>query len=151
MKYRSTIQLLRKFLSGKASDEEIAKVEKWYKATEEGLADQLPGINAPEETKEKIYQRILSVIEREKKVVPFNKRTSFLITTAAAVAIIVAGLYFLLPVQNATKNSTVSVQPRLKNDIAPPSTNKAMLTLADGTKIDIDSTGNGELAKQVSI
>jgi ferric-dicitrate binding protein FerR (iron transport regulator) len=36
-------------------------------------------------------------------------------------------------------------------DIAPPSGNKAVLTLADGTKIEIDSSNNGTLATQGNV
>ena len=46
---------------------------------------------------------------------------------------------------------TISIEQPKPNDIAAPSDNKAVLTLADGTKIDLDSSGNGTLAVQGSV
>jgi len=70
----------------------------------------------------------------------------------AAAAVIVGalamGAYFYLAPR--PEQSMATEQPK-KNDIAPPSVNKAILTLADGTKIELDSTGNGTLATQGSI
>ena len=95
MKYRFTIQLLKRYLTGKASEEEIAKVDKWYKATQQKLNTNTQETNIPPGTKEKIYQRILSGIEQEKKIIPFYKKLFFRVTVAAAVLICFAGLYFL--------------------------------------------------------
>jgi ferric-dicitrate binding protein FerR (iron transport regulator) len=70
---------------------------------------------------------------------------------AAAVVIVImlgAGTYIYFTPQ--PKHSIAVIEPR-QHDIAPPSGNKAVLTLADGTKIEIDSSGNGTLAIQGNI
>jgi ferric-dicitrate binding protein FerR (iron transport regulator) len=57
-----------------------------------------------------------------------------------------AYLYF----NPAKQSSIATIQPK-QNDIAPPSGNKAVLTLADGTKIELDSSGNGTIALQGNV
>lgn len=67
---------------------------------------------------------------------------------AAIIAMVMAtGTYFLFfnrkePSPNRSQAESVL------HDVAPPANNKAILTLADGTTIRIDSAGNGTLALQ---
>lgn len=71
---------------------------------------------------------------------------------AAAVLLMVATGSYLLWKRDAGKEiakSKVSQQPA-QNDIAPGG-NKAILTLADGTRVVLDTAGNGALTKQGSV
>ncbi|WP_205514472.1 FecR family protein [Longitalea arenae] len=66
---------------------------------------------------------------------------------AAAVLILgVLGLWYMLP--KRTASTTVPEQQAPVANIIPAGGNKATLTLADGTVIDLDKAGNGEIAKQ---
>ena len=70
---------------------------------------------------------------------------------AAASIILVAGLsgYFFL---NPKKETPGAVSPAVvANDIKPPVSNKAVITLADGTELSLDSAGNGQLAMQDNV
>lgn len=69
---------------------------------------------------------------------------------AAAIVLIVltVGIYFY---SNPHTQPPVTKNETKQNDIPPPSGNKAILTLANGTKIEIDSSGNGTLAVQGSV
>ena len=84
------------------------------------------------------------------KVVPLQpkvRQIGWAKLTAAAVILIAvaAGVYFYLtPI---SQKPIADIQTK-QNDIVPPSDNKAVLTLADGTKIELDSSGNGTLAVQ---
>ena len=94
-----------------------------------------------------IYSRAMQppVVSLEPKV----KMKWFRLTAAAAVLIALttgAYLYFTPHTQEAI----ATIQPK-QNDIAPPSGNKAVLTLADGTKIEIDSISNGTIALQGNV
>ena len=152
MKHRSAIQLLKKYLSGIASAEETARVDKWYRETQKTLDDEDQDINSADEIKQRIYNNILSVIEQESKPVPFYRNIFFRFTAvAAAIVLFGVSLYFLWPSSIKQQNKTVATKPVLKNDVAPPLNNKAVLTLGDGTKINIDSAGNGVFAKQGSV
>jgi ferric-dicitrate binding protein FerR (iron transport regulator) len=78
-----------------------------------------------------------------------RKMRWFRLTAAAAVLIaLAAGSYiYFTP---ATKEPIATIQPK-QIDIAPPSSNKAVLTLSNGTKIEIDSIGNGMIALQGNV
>jgi ferric-dicitrate binding protein FerR (iron transport regulator) len=79
-----------------------------------------------------------------------RKMRWFRLTAAAAILIaLLTGAYLYF---NPAKQSSsiATIQPK-QNDIAPPSGNKAVLTLADGTKIELDSSGNGTIALQGNV
>ena len=60
---------------------------------------------------------------------------------AAMLALLAAAAYFLFPAANKTKPSLAAVEQRYKNDVAA-GTNKAILTLGNGSRIQLDSTAN---------
>ncbi len=70
--------------------------------------------------------------------------------SAAAIFIaILSGIYYLLITKPTSIDPVATEKPmKLKHDIAPPEGNKAILTLADGSTIYLDSTGNGTLATE---
>lgn len=95
-----------------------------------------------------MYSRIKQQTEGalEPKV---RKMRWFRLTAAAAVLIaLAAGSYiYFAP---GKKETIATIQPN-QIDIAPPSTNKAVLTLSNGTKIEIDSIDNGMIALQGNV
>lgn len=81
-------------------------------------------------------------------VIPMHtpRRLRWIPAAAAALLLLSAGLYFLLrPVSHLPTIATTA--PVFKNDIAPGG-NKAVLTLADGTQIPLDSAGGEPLTQQ---
>ena len=97
---------------------------------------------------DEIYSRIMKppVVSMEHKI---TKMRWARLTAAAVIAVtLAAGTYLYFTPRSQKTISTV--QPK-QYDIAPPSENKAVLTLADGTKIELDSTGKGTLAMQGSV
>lgn len=78
------------------------------------------------------------------KVVPMRK-WSRIAAAAVVLALIGAGSYFFQ--QQHTSHKIPVVAQRVHTDI-PPGGNKAMLTLADGTEISLDSAANGQVAQQ---
>jgi hypothetical protein len=97
-----------------------------------------------------MYSRIMqpSVVSLEPKV---RKMRWYRLTAAAAVLItLAAGSYIYLIPSTKKPIATTTIQPK-QIDIAPPSTNKAVLTLANGTKIEIDRIGNGMIARQGNV
>ncbi|WP_343670813.1 FecR domain-containing protein [Chitinophaga sp.] len=67
------------------------------------------------------------------------------VSAAAAVLLLAFGTYWLMQ-PTARKSTTVAVIPVL-NDV-PSGGNKAVLVLADGTEVPLDSAASGALAKQ---
>ena len=97
---------------------------------------------------DEIYSRVMqpAVVPLQPKV--RKMRWAKLTAAAVIVGALATGAYFYLAPRSG--QSMATVQPK-KSDIPPPSGNKAILTLADGTKIALDSTGNGTLATQGSV
>lgn len=68
---------------------------------------------------------------------------------AAIVLVLVCGAYYFLWNHSAIESLTrTEKRSRSFQDIDPPKGNKAVLTLADGSKVYLDSIGNGVLATQ---
>lgn len=67
---------------------------------------------------------------------------------AVVIVALAAGTYFYF---NLRSHQSIVIVQQKQDDIAPPSGNKAVLTLANGTRIELDSTSNGTLAMQGKI
>jgi transmembrane sensor len=72
---------------------------------------------------------------------------SWLKWAVAAAIILLAGIGSYLWLKN-DKPATEIVQATPAKDLAPPETNRAMITLADGRKIYLDSAGTGTLSTE---
>lgn len=99
----------------------------------------------PEGTGELVLQNILRPSAGEPAPV---KKIGWRRWVAAAAVIIIAGLgsyFFLFNKENIPAESMQAVVP---TDVKPPKTNKAVITLADGNVLYLDSAGKGDLAMQ---
>lgn len=81
------------------------------------------------------------------------KRTSFWKYVAAASIIIAfgAGLYFALFNENKSGSSEIIKTEIAANDVKAPQTNRAMIILADGRQVYLDSISSGEIAQEGNI
>ncbi len=97
---------------------------------------------------DEIYSRVMQSpgVFMEPKV----RKMKWARLTAASVILVAlaAGTYLYFAPRSPQSIATAQTK---QNDIAPPSGNKAVLTLADGTKIELDSSRNGTLAVQGSV
>lgn len=103
-----------------------------------------------EQKSEAIFNNIVKVPAEEEKVFAIAGRRRLIWASAAAVllAVFLSGAYFFInrPARKPSiKVATNSEQPQ--TDVAPGG-DKAVLTLADGSQIVLDSVVNGTLAKQ---
>jgi ferric-dicitrate binding protein FerR (iron transport regulator) len=96
----------------------------------------------PEEIKEKDWSDSLDrMLNRPQKVSAIRMSRWW---AAAILLVLVMGSYFLFFRQHAVQ---VEIALQADNDV-PPGGNKAILTLANGKKIILDSADNGQLANQ---
>ena len=147
MKNNKDIRLLSKYLYDKPTFVEKAKVDKWYEGMDEDKAVADP--NELLHIKERLYLRTWNKLNSSVKVIPFYKKSLFRISAAAFVAVCITSAYFLLLKKSNSSGSIVEVNSMpLGHDVAAPAINKAVLTLADGSTIILDSAGIGSLAKQ---
>jgi transmembrane sensor len=87
----------------------------------------------------------IRVIERSRVK---RLRTTTYIVAATVTLLVVAGAYWLLRLRPAQKDMTESVTTKKSDQDIAPVTNTAVLTLADGINISLDSGKRGALAIQ---
>lgn len=103
---------------------------------------------ADPETLELVYQQI----QLHKQPAPVRRIYSPMLKWVAAAAVILlvgTASWFLL--FNQSPQQSIVQNPGKLNDVAAPSSSKAMLQLADGRKIIFDSVPNGQIATQGTI
>lgn len=85
------------------------------------------------------------------KVVKLYQRGWFKVAAAAVILFIVAGTYLALFNSNNVQPPSNGIVVVKQNDVPAPASNRAMVKLANGQTIYLDSTGNGELAVQGNV
>ncbi|MDO8992718.1 MAG: hypothetical protein Q7U83_06630, partial [Daejeonella sp.] len=138
--------LYEKYLSGNCTSEEREAIENYQDSIDldshHWIKDQM---GEQELVKETIHSELLNSIARQKRRQIHRIRTWY---AAAAVILLIlsSGLYF----NNLKKKTTVIAKtesPRFKNDVLPGD-NRAILTLDDGSQINLDDAQNGVLASE---
>lgn len=155
---QSTMQeLLDRYLSGACSQEEQRKIEDWL--DHQARADNdWTGMDTSDRAAwmAGVYQDIRHTItqpvttdDNEKPVIPLYRRPFFRMVAAAVIVFLLgAGVYIWLIRTPETASPTIEgLSNRFKNDVQPGD-NRAVLTLADGSRIVLDSAANGTIVEQ---
>ncbi|WP_147273661.1 FecR family protein [Pedobacter chinensis] len=146
--YKKDIQkIIERYLFGKATAEEILFVEEYYKFLgkaeddlSSGNVDEIQKLE--EENFKAIQQKIASF--KKSKTISFYRYAS-----AAAILILIgSGFYFFLKTDSISKTSNLTVNKHL--DVLP-GTDKAILTLADGSKIVLDEKTSANISDKDGI
>lgn len=135
--------LAEKYLNGKATAVEKEALHEWYDHVNEGDTEIVvrPQADTLEEAKARILRQLQEQIARDKKVVPVRPmRRKWLPWVAAACIIVAAGTYLLR--QPEKHEGTTAVLP------LPPAGNKAMLTLGNGSVVDLTASADGTIGEQ---
>ena len=145
--------LIDKYLAKTISSDELAILNEWYQSfndTEVEISiddDEL----TEELIKNRIHQKLMNEINESKEITMVKPRRIWRAVAAAAVILLGIGLYFVYTKSSLTPEQKPNELPALsKNDIAPGG-NKAILVLADGSTIVLDSTSNGVISQQGNI
>ncbi|MBN8858161.1 MAG: FecR domain-containing protein [Sphingobacteriales bacterium] len=154
------VYLLEVYSEGKATAEEEQELFNWVakgeeKPVKEHIEKLVSSYSSGEAVLpvdwEQLYQRIVE--EKSTKNIPLVRRIMWSYWAAAAIALLLGtGYYFFmsLPVRKDRKD-LVNIEQLNKDDVAPPAAVNAVLTLANGQRIILDSTGNGMLAMQGAV
>jgi transmembrane sensor len=147
-KRKEFLRLIRKYLKGKATNEEVEFLEKYYAYFEKepGITDRLP-----EDAKASIRKEMIAAIrkktETETKIIPLYRKT-WIRNTAAAILLLLAGagFYYITDYLKGEKNINY---PVAQIDLLPGG-NKAILTLGDSSTIVLDDARQGMLTRQAN-
>ncbi|MBB5437690.1 ferric-dicitrate binding protein FerR (iron transport regulator) [Pedobacter sp. AK017] len=97
---------------------------------------------------EQLYNSMMHKTQRKPKVKskwPYQK----LAAAASVILLLFAGIFFYSQYQN-TQHKTINKQIHAKNELVP-GTNKAILTLANGTRVPLDDVLNGKVSTQAGV
>jgi transmembrane sensor len=135
---KNSKKLLDKYLAGNCTPEEIAIVEDWYLQLPEEHA--VPTHSTIEISKAEVWNR-LSSRGRSIKLITVKR-----VAIAASIILCFSiGFYFI-----AGRNTLPLTAKTELKDILPGG-HKAMLTLADGTVVNLDDAKNGQIANQSGV
>jgi len=141
------VELARKWREGTLTPEEKEEFDAWYDAFDDTrmpeLSGEMPG-GLPEALGERMYASILEKGRmRERKVIPVLRYAA----VAAAVLLLVCGLTWIYVGRTSRPMVATNERPTADTVIVPGG-NKAVLTLANGRRVILDSARNGLLAMQ---
>ncbi|MEO6961315.1 MAG: FecR domain-containing protein [Puia sp.] len=151
------IYLLQAYADGLANEKEERELFTWLTETgetrliEELIQDlvrqdaQSGGI--PETNGDQAYAKILQLANIEIKATVVKGINRFRFAAAIIVTICTIGLYFILTEEGKLPVCSPQQKAEVVND-AMPGRNGAVLTLANGKRIELDSVSDGELANQ---
>lgn len=148
MNIQQAKELLQKYRAGNSADSENELVERWYQQlVETGEWEWAKG------EKEMMQRLIEARLMRKIKARP-AKRIFYLGRrnqrwAAATVIFLLAGFSYFFLIHRSSKSTEVAEV--LNNDVKAPQSNKAVITLANGQKVFLDSMGNGALAMQGNV
>lgn len=139
--------LLKRYRQGSCTEEERNWVEAWYNERSNDIYNPL---SENEETLagEKIYTEIMEMLADEDngKVVPLWRRKKVWWVAAGTLLLMAVGGQALLSRKKPATGIAATPAPVIKPVV--PGGNKALLTLADGSVIVLDSAANGALTQQ---
>ncbi|HVU53874.1 MAG TPA: FecR domain-containing protein [Puia sp.] len=145
-------ELIEKYLAGAADTEEIRRLQSWYNSFDDSQAEieASPGDNAGQ-LKDRIRHRLQQTITQEQNSLLPSGRSSRIRWMAAAAAALIPLIgitwYLLSPHPVVRPASTAPASQPVATDIRPGG-DKAVLTLANGQTIVLDSAADGVIGQQ---
>lgn len=142
--------LVEKYINGTASPAEEKRLLEWYRSADHRVVE-VPVDN--EDEPEQLRTRMLSNLQSHiagtdihGTVIKTKRKNSWL---RAAAAIFISGVagYLLWQPGSENKTANITTGKQIINDL-PAGGNRAVLTLADGSVIVLDSAANGTVAQQ---
>ncbi|HEY4064723.1 MAG TPA: FecR domain-containing protein [Puia sp.] len=153
---RHTTELFNKLLEGKLSPDEVEELIAWLGRTElepEAVSMILAQLKEPV-TREKISPAVNAALnarlpfilqQRQRRPLLLSLQTHWVRYAAAVIILLGVCTYFLM---NRSSQPIAAAKPLPPKADLPPGKNGAILTLADGRTVVLDSLGNGVVATQ---
>jgi transmembrane sensor len=148
------LPLIEKYQAGQASPEEIALINKWYHSFDDSAVELvLPEGEDEDDLAEKLKLRLQETLGMNTRQSAHRFFGRWRIPAAAALVLALTGVIYLSFFNQSSRIKTpgqLVMTTGLINDIAPGG-NRALLTLADGSVIILDSAANGIISSQGNI
>lgn len=153
---QNILEILEKYFSGTINEEEKHLLDDWYRSYNDSEVEvQSKEDKNEEQLGDRIKTRLLQTIHSENPQVISKSERKWQTPAAAAVGVLLIlsiSFYFMflhkLPKQETVKKTTNEIK---NNNGITPGGNKAMLTLANGSTILLDSVSTGVLTQQGNI
>lgn len=156
-------ELLQKFIADRIVPEELAELQQLVQEEAHSAAIDsfllkaygnkdlaAPGDEGSEQSFDEIKARILAPSEKNIPVKELRAhRVNYWWAAAAAVPLILVGWYFFVQPGQPRKNTKDLAV--MNKEITAPATNRATLTLEDGTVMYLDSLNNGQMATEGNV
>ncbi len=164
MNEKKISQLLFKQLEGIITEEEKLQLDNWiaanpanrelfYELTNEDLLSAAITEGHPDnrhQAKERIWTKIKLQSFKPSPVVPLHRRSFFKVAVAASIFLVLGlGSYFIYLNKGSEKPPIVKAPET--HDVKAPQSTRAMITLANGQRVLLDSLTSGTLAKQGNV
>ena len=153
--------LLKIFTNGQATDEEeqelfnLIKIEKHEAIIKNHIKKLLSEHKSNDEVPVADWELLYKKINKEKHKEHTDskiRRISWSGWAAAAAIILLLGTgYYFFTYTGQKQNEVAKIEQAEVNDVAPPNTINAVLTLSNGQRIVLDSSGNGMIAAQGAV
>lgn len=141
--------LIEKYQSGNATEAEKQLLDEWYHSFNDSEVELMVD-EMPQHFGERLRNKILETVRAKEKIKTVRSRKIWYIPAAAAVFLIVMTVYVFFASKSSNQPKTEYAQSTKTNDVAPGG-NKAILTLANGTTVVLDSMSNGVINQQGAI
>lgn len=144
MQKKDAKELLKKYKAGNCTEEEKSLLESWYLRMQTGDQPDLSGTELESDLRD-IWMALPVHEQKSRRIFAWPR-----VAAAAAILVFLSlGAYFLIQTNRQPAEKLITGGP-YQSDI-PPGSNKAVLTLADGTQVMLDEAAIGELVNQDNI
>lgn len=141
------IELARKWQEGTLTPEEREEFDQWYESFNDTRMPDLTG-ETPAQLKERLHASVLAKGRTRRQAVVRVMLIRRAVATVAAVLLLVVSLTLFNRLGSPRPVPVATAAPRHVNTGIVPGSNKAILTLAGGSQVILDSAKNGLLAQQ---
>ncbi|MBS0029970.1 FecR family protein [Chitinophaga sp. 22321] len=139
-------RLARKYIDGTATEAEINELFAWYDEVNAGDTESILVTGDEAEFSAATWEGIQAQLALKKSLEP--RRSRWWATAAAVAVLLLAGGLTAIYLNGNRQAKTMATVTKRVSDIPAPSAARAVLTLANGKQILLDSAGNGLLASQ---
>jgi len=145
--------LIEKYQAGTATQEELSLLSEWYHSFNDSETDMTKENVTEKQLANRIKGRLVETIINENKPVELYPRRKWYLSAAAIILIVLSVGTYIIFASKSTTQEIVKTKPSIlqKSIDIVPGGNKAILVLADGTSIVLDSVSNGTISEQGNI